>query len=196
VRQHKVFGKREHGFVPQERGQSLPRRPIHDAVDSYEDPVLVRFATAKSWPAYAAVGITLAIIATTIFAVGEVSSTTLLMLVPMMTLVGFIMYLQFKGLQRGMQGEKEKRKRAIQAKYPLVPIAGMIGGLVYFMINREQSLLDIASYDWSGLFGLRTSIGKDEPLSAQLLETMAKFGGAGIAVAVLWYKITKKEAAD
>jgi hypothetical protein len=196
MRQQKSFGKREHDFVRQERGRSLPRRPIHDAVDSYEDPVLVRFATDTPWPAYAAAGITLAVIATTLFAVGEVSTTTLLMLVPMMTFVGFILFLQFKGLQRGMQGEKEKRKRSIQAKYPLVPIAGMIAGLVYFMITREESLLDIAGYDWSGMFGLRTDIGKDEPLTAQLLETMAKFGGAGVAVAVLWYKVTKKEPAD
>ncbi|WP_420337397.1 hypothetical protein [Roseibium sp.] len=196
MRQQKSFGKREHGFVPQERGRSLPRRPIHDAVDSYEDPVIVRLATDTPWPAYAAAGVTLAVIATTLFAVGEVSTTTLLMLVPMMTFVGFILFLQFKGLQRGMQGEKEKRKRAIQAKYPLVPTAGMIAGLVYFMITREQSILDIAGYDWSGMFGLRTDIGKDEPLTAQLLETMAKFGGVGVAVAVLWYKVTKKEPAD
>lgn len=196
MRRQKSFGKRDHSFVPQEQGQSLPRRPIHDAADSYEDPVLVRFATDTTWPANAAAGITLAVIATTLLAVGEFSTTTLLMLVPMMILAGFLMYLQFKGLQRGMQGEKVKRKRAIQAKYPLVPIAGMIGGLVYFMITREQSLLDIAGYDWSGMFGLRTDIGKDEPLTAQLLETMAKFGGAGVAVAVLWYKVTKKEPAD
>jgi hypothetical protein len=196
MRQQKSFGRRGQSGGPQNRPPVFAPRPIHEAVDGYEDPVLTRFAANKPWPAFAAAWITLAILGTTLYSIGDLNPQTLLFLVPVLLIAGFIMFLQFKGLQKGLQGDKEKRKRAIQAKYPLVPIFGMIGGLVYFMVTKDQSLPDIFGYDWSGIFGLRTGIEGEEPLTAQLFDTMATGGGAGIALAVLWYKVTKNEPVE
>ena len=186
--QQKSFGRRGREGVSRNSSRGQTSRTFHETIDDYEDPVLVRYTAGKPWPAVLSVGLTGAITAGVVYASGEVGPE-LFYILPLMLLLGGLLYLQFRGLQKGMQGEK--RDRAIQARYPLIPITGMIGGLVYFMITKDQSLSDIIAYDWSGMFGLRTDIEAEEPLTATLFNAMAVGGGAGVCVAALWYKASK-----
>ncbi|MCK7610675.1 hypothetical protein [Roseibium sediminicola] len=185
--QKQSFGKRgQSGNRPAANPAGRPK-PFHQAIEEYKDPAAASFVANRPWPAAAAAGITLTLTGG-LFLTGAGKGVLSLAVIPVMLLVGYLMYLQFRGLQAQMQDDEERIKRAISAKYPLVPVLGMIAGLVYFMVSEQQDFSDIAAYDWSGIFGLRTDIEADEPLSATLLETMATFGGAGLVAAYLWYK--------
>lgn len=181
------FGRRGKAGKRPVVDRSEAPKSFHQQIEDYRDPAATRFVANAPWPAAAAVAITLTVTGGVILA-GAGRSVPPVAVFPVMLLVGYLMYLQFRGLQAQMQDDDERIKRAISAKYPLVPILGMIAGLVYFMLSKHQNLNDIAAYDWSGLFGLRTDIDAEEPLAATLLDTMAAFGGAGLVVAYLWYR--------
>ena len=195
MRQQKHFGKKGQKVGAHNRNEVLTSRSFNKKIDEFEDPVLVRFAADKPWPALLSACLTCAITAGIVYSSGDLGPQ-LLYILPLMLLLGGLLHLQFKGLQKSMQGKKEKRSRAIQAQYPLIPISGVIGGLIYFMITKGQSMSDIMAYDWSEIFGLRTDIEGEEPLTAILFNSMAFGGGASIGVAALWYKLSKGTVSD
>ncbi len=190
MRQQNSFGKRGQSGLRANMQPVNRETPFHQAVDDVEDPLVTRLVASQPWPAFAAVAITLVLTGGLLFT-GVGKGMPSLAFIPVMLIVGYVLYLQFRGLQANMRDREERIKRSISARYPLVPILGMIAGLVYFMVTEQQSLSDIAAYDWSDIFGLRTDVGAAEPLTYTLFDTMATFGGAGLFLAFLWYRAAK-----
>ncbi|WP_269583634.1 hypothetical protein [Roseibium sp. Sym1] len=190
MRQQNSFGKRGQSGGRPDMQPAGREKPFHQEVDDVEDPVVTRFVANQPWPAFAAAAITLMLTGGFLFT-GVGKGMPSLAFIPVMLIVGYVLYLQFRGLQANMGDREERIKRAIGARYPLVPILGMIAGLVYFMVTEQQSLSDIVAYDWADIFGLRTDIEAQEPLSATLFDTMASFGGAGLFLAFLWYRASR-----
>jgi len=146
MRQQHSFGRRRETARQPQAGLAKVRRPVVAAMETYEDPVMVKAAAERPWPIVAAVLITLGITGGALFAARD-AGWGLLTILPVMAIVGVVLYLQFRGLQATLRDDEERKKRAIQAEYPLIPIVGMIAGAVYFMIAYQQSVSDILAYD-------------------------------------------------
>lgn len=190
MNQKQPFGKR--GRIagrPMGGGAEKPQA-IRQAVETYEDPALTKFAVRRPWPAIAAAAITVPISASVIYSARD-NPMHLLVVLPIMLIVGVVIYLQLKGAQRRMGEEREREKRAIQASFPLIPIGGMIAGAAVFMVAKGQGPGDILAYDWSGIFGIQHGIATEEPLPGVLFQYMGVGGGAGLALASLWYRFTE-----
>lgn len=159
-------------------------------MDTYEDPVLLKAVAGRPWPVFAAVLIPVGIVAGTVLSHLEIG-WGLLAIVPVMAIAGLILYFQFRGLQVKLAGGKERKKRATQAEYPLIPIGGMVAGAIYFMIVHQQGISDIVAYDWSGIFGMRSNFHAGEPMTETLFTAIGAGGGAGLAISVGWHKARK-----
>ncbi|MBN9671382.1 hypothetical protein [Roseibium aggregatum] len=191
MRQQHSFGRRDDTASRRQAAAARTRLPGLPAMDTYEDPVLVKAAAERPWPIVAATLITLGITGGSLYAARDAGSQALTIL-PVMAIVGVILYLQFRGLQATLREDKERKKRAIQAEYPLIPIVGMIAGAGYFMIAHDQSVSDILAYDWSGIFGMRRGFeNAEEPMTETLFSAIGAGGGAGLAVAVGWHKLSR-----
>ncbi|MES0879181.1 hypothetical protein [Roseibium sp. SCP14] len=166
------------------------QKTAKDGEADYVDPFFVRIAVNRPWPVIVAIGIAVSTIASAFYWTADKEFPPLT-LVPIVLVIGVVVYLQCRGMQKEMQGERAKRKRAFQAKYPLIPIAGVVAGAVFFMITRQQGPGDILSYDWSGIFGIRENIEGEEPLPITLADYMAMGGSVALAIAMLWHKFAK-----
>ncbi|MHA7774298.1 hypothetical protein [Roseibium sp. M-1] len=198
MRQQHTFGRRGQAVDRQQMSpvRRSPADPVsqpksfHQELDDYEDAVLTRFVATRPWPACAAVAIVLLSFGSSLILFAD-RGLPPFGLFPVMLIVGYVMYLQFKGMQANLNNKEERDKRAVSAKYPLVPIFSMIAGLVYFMVTKEQSLSDIAAYDWESAFTGPVDIEAPPALPVELVEKIGSFGGAGLFLAYLLYRARK-----
>lgn len=161
----------------------------------YEDPFFVGLAVNRPWPLFAAVVIAASAVVGAFYWSTD-KELPLLTLVPITLLIGVVVYLQCRSMQKEMQRARAKRKRAFQAKYPLIPIAGVIAGAVFFMLSKQQGPGDILGYDWSGVFGIRENIEAEEPMPITLADYMAKGGGAALVIVMLWHRFAKGQGSQ
>lgn len=190
LRQQHAFGRRGEAVNQPQPDPVSQLKSSHEEADGYENPVLTRFLATRPWPACAAFALVLVSFGGPMVLFAD-KGLPPIGFFPVMLIVGFVMYLQFRGMQAHLNGKEERVRRAVSARYPLVPVLGMIAGLIYFMVTRQQSPADILTYDWVNAFGGPVDIEAPAPLPVDLVENMGSFGGAGLFLGYLWYRTGK-----